>query len=217
MCRRDRWWDVLEEKILAKDNISLDWYGSRLDFSCKTYGEKLETYDRIHELVQTDGHENLNARALMLCKQLGRDPYEMIRKSALSWEEIKQLSEDPLVTIGAHTVSHPVLKNLPDEKCMREIFDCKSLIEEKTGIKVEHFAYPFGGHEHAFSREYEFAEEAGYKTAVTTISANIFRGHRRKLMCLPRIEYGSSMNNNTLELIKYGMISCIRNKGRRIN
>jgi peptidoglycan/xylan/chitin deacetylase (PgdA/CDA1 family) len=63
---------------------------------------------------------------------------------ALTSEEVKALAADGLMTIGAHTVTHPVLSGLEAVACRHEITDSKCACEALIGAPVPSFAYPYG-------------------------------------------------------------------------
>lgn len=67
--------------------------------------------------------------------------------------------------IGSHTLSHPHLSQLPLPKAREEISSSKKLLEDRFGLPVRHFCYPYGD----FSIPVrDLVAEAGYHTAVTT-------------------------------------------------
>jgi len=106
----------------------------------------------------------------------------------LSWVDLRSLSEDPLVTIGAHTLTHPVLSTLPAEQSCYEIAESGKTLEHHTGHPVRHFAYPFGGLVEAGAREYEFAKTAGFATAVTTRNG-LIESDIPNRFALPRVAF----------------------------
>lgn len=59
-------------------------------------------------------------------------------------EEIVEIDRKGLVTIGAHTLNHPVLKNEDNNTCNHEIVNSIRLLEDYLGHKIKHFAYPNG-------------------------------------------------------------------------
>lgn len=63
---------------------------------------------------------------------------------AMTSEEVQTLVADGLVTIGAHTVTHPVLPKLEPAACRREIRQSKIASESLVGAPVAGFAYPYG-------------------------------------------------------------------------
>ncbi len=64
--------------------------------------------------------------------------------------------------IGAHTLTHPALANVAPERARAEIFDGKKLLEDRFGVPVRHFCYPYGSY-HPQVRD--LVAEAGYATA----------------------------------------------------
>ena len=48
------------------------------------------------------------------------------------------------MTIGAHTLSHPILSLCSDEEARHEIQQSKNDLEQALGRQVWAFAYPFG-------------------------------------------------------------------------
>jgi peptidoglycan/xylan/chitin deacetylase (PgdA/CDA1 family) len=66
------------------------------------------------------------------------------RGRAMTEQEVRSLASDGLVSIGAHTVSHPLLTALGDVACGREIAKSKSDCEDLIGSQVNGFAYPYG-------------------------------------------------------------------------
>ena len=62
----------------------------------------------------------------------------------LNWDDVIKLDKHPLITIGAHTHSHPILKMESYNSAYKEIEKSKLLLEEKLGHCIEHFSYPFG-------------------------------------------------------------------------
>ena len=102
----------------------------------------------------------------------------------LETSDLKQLINNPLITIGAHTHNHLSLKNLSEENCFDEIKLSKTLLEEKLKIKINHFSYPFGSESDVGEREFKFVEKLGFKSGVTTFVNPLIR---KKCYSLPRI------------------------------
>ena len=105
----------------------------------------------------------------------------------MDWRELAQLAADPLVTIGAHTVNHPMLAKLPADAARAEMDLSRSVIEAALSRRPQHLAYPFGDATTAGPREFAAAAALGFKTAVTTQPGVIFAAHRERLTALPRI------------------------------
>ena len=97
----------------------------------------------------------------------------------MTWEEIAELARDPLVTIGAHTVNHVMLKKTADRVARSEMEMSRAVIEAAIGMRPQHLAYPVGDRTSAGPREFAIAAELGFKTAVTTRPGVLFPEHRR--------------------------------------
>ncbi len=61
----------------------------------------------------------------------------------LSWEELKQLSEEKF-EIGSHTYSHQNLTKLNEMGVVKELDSAKDEIEKNIEAEVNHLSYPFG-------------------------------------------------------------------------
>ena len=118
--------------------------------------------------------------------EAGVDPSVVLDRDALSLEQARTLARDPLVTIGAHTITHARLARLAADEAAREIGDSRRRLQHALELDVRHFAYPFGGPNSCGLREFTMAREAGYHTAVTTRRGNVFQAHERHLHALPR-------------------------------
>ena len=84
--------------------------------------------------------------------------------------------------VGSHTLSHPHLSELDPAAKQREIVESKAALEERLGIAIEHFCFPYGNYDQACLR---MVEQAGYLTAVTTEQGRV--GSGRSLFALPRV------------------------------
>jgi peptidoglycan/xylan/chitin deacetylase (PgdA/CDA1 family) len=90
-----------------------------------------------------------------------------------STAEIAELAAHPLVTIGAHTHSHPRLSRLSAAAVQHEISYGRARLEEWAGKPVLHFAYPKGD----FNAEtVEIVRAAGFASAVTVRPQHINAG-----------------------------------------
>jgi len=67
--------------------------------------------------------------------------------------------------IGSHTQTHPRLTQLPASKAQEEIVASKRSLEDRFGVAIEHFCYPYGDWNETVR---DLVIAAGYKTACTT-------------------------------------------------
>jgi len=86
----------------------------------------------------------------------------------LDSEQVKLLTEHG-VSIGAHTVNHPVLSKVSAEIAEREIKESKRALEKWTGRDIVTFAYPNGKSEDFTELTVGQLQSAGYVAAVTTM------------------------------------------------
>jgi peptidoglycan/xylan/chitin deacetylase (PgdA/CDA1 family) len=91
----------------------------------------------------------------------------VFRREAMTIAEIQNIASLRQVTIGSHTVSHPILPNCSDNQIRYEIEQSKRKLEEWTGNKITAFAYPNGSFD---NRERQSLETCGYAIAATTES-----------------------------------------------
>ena len=210
------WWYLLEDIILANDFLDLKVGKNRHRFSNKTEEEREETFLHIRSLImETSCLEEFLIKIEEIFSPFQIDLYEKTEELVLSWEQICQLNRDPLVTIGAHTVNHFLLSELSRKQAKTEIMDSKKKIEHHIKGEVNHFAYPFGGEGDAGVREFEIVKECGFKTAVTTRFASVFRKHRDHLECLPRIFITPESNTEFLHQLDNGTIAILQNRFKR--
>lgn len=94
-------------------------------------------------------------------------PGDVRGRRALSLEELQQLSKSPLVTIGAHTVTHSSLSHEPESLQRQEIATSKARLEELIGKDVHVLSYPFGDYN---DETMAILNECGIRKAFTVTS-----------------------------------------------
>jgi len=109
----------------------------------------------------------------------------------LTWREVRELQAEG-IRFGSHTVTHPDLRSLGPDHIDYELGYSKETIEQKLGVSVESFSYPFAFPEEDrdFTRFLVDALEShGFENGVSTILGRAKLGNNR--FCLPRLPVNS--------------------------
>jgi len=159
------WWDKVRYLIhhTYLDKLSLKELGK---YSLRSEREKNNSSSMIIEQMKTFTevrkdriiNELLNISGIEIPADLGE---EII----LSWDEIKEMNNGG-ITIGAHTVNHRILTNLPLEEARGEIVQSKKDIEKMMGNQVTAFSYPNGDFNADIAK---LVSEIGFTCAVTVL------------------------------------------------
>ena len=94
----------------------------KLDFPRRT---------RVEELLR-------HATAAFIPSEADREAFDLA-----GWDELRPL--DPaIVTVGSHSMTHPVLPSMSDDEIEAELSDSRRMIEAKLARPAEFFSYPNG-------------------------------------------------------------------------
>ena len=210
------WWLALERVIAGQNRIGLLIDGEERRFDCATVSEKRDLFDQLYWWLRgRETEQELRHVVRDLCGRYGVDMKAICEELCMSWDEIATLARDPLVTIGAHTVNHVILRKVSEREVRSELEMGRSVIEAALGVRPQHLAYPVGDPTSAGEREYRIAAELGYKTAVTTNPGVLFRSHRKHLMALPRISLnGEYQQLRYLKVLMSGSATALWNRFR---
>lgn len=85
-------------------------------------------------------------------------------RSCMNLEELKALSKNPLVTIGSHTVNHPILNKCSSQQQEEELVLSKQQLTEWLQKPVQYFAYPNGDYD---QNTLNLIPKAGYALCFT--------------------------------------------------
>jgi peptidoglycan/xylan/chitin deacetylase (PgdA/CDA1 family) len=138
------------------------------------------------------------------------DPLLQQRFQLLGAPELKRLAG---MSIGAHSMSHPVLSEQPADLAQAEITVCREAIERYCEQPVWAFAYPFGNPASVGHREYRFAEAAGYECAFVNVGGSIDPSCSR--FSLPRVHVTADMSLPVFEAHVSGFHDSLQRKFRR--
>jgi peptidoglycan/xylan/chitin deacetylase (PgdA/CDA1 family) len=114
------------------------------------------------------------------------------------------------MTIGAHSLSHPILARASDELAWREISESRSVLEKTLGQAVWAFAYPFGNAATVTGRDFRLAERAGFRCACMNVGGGF--GAEINRFALPRVHVTAGMKLAEFEAHISGVYRSLRKK-----
>ena len=177
------WWDILEDIILKNDSVI---FGGD-NYQCQTFQEKWDVFRIIREKILLFDQTKIEEELKKAFSFYDIDWFEPVRRQAMSWEQVKEISKHPLCTIGGHTVSHLALNKLSDQEFREEIADGINKLQSATGKSILHFAYPYGSPNEIGDREYKLISEFNFKTVFTAYGGCITESNMHQITHLPRV------------------------------
>ncbi len=213
------WWIALEMVIAKASFIDVAIGGAVTRLDTGTPAAKQAAFDRLHDWLRgLPGEHDIQHEIGALCARHGVDETAICRELCMSWDELKPFADDPLITIGAHTITHCNLARQPEEIAAREMALSRARIEDALQRPVVHLAYPYGDRIAAGPREFALAHAAGYKTAVTTRPGMMFPENAGHLTALPRVSLnGNYQDTRILPVLTSGAATAMWNGFRRID
>ncbi len=213
------WWLALERLVAGADRIDCEIAGKAMGLDAATPAAKQAAYDRLHDLLRSlPTDQDLRHEVAALCARYGVEENHISRDLCMDWSELQRFAEHPLVTIGAHTVSHCNLARQTEADAVREFAVSRALIEHRLQKPALHFAYPYGDRAAASPREFALARAAGYRTAVTTRPGMLFAENAAHLTALPRLSLnGNYQERRILPVLTSGAATAMWNGFRRVH
>jgi peptidoglycan/xylan/chitin deacetylase (PgdA/CDA1 family) len=194
------WWDELARLILLGDgppSLTIEVLGSTISFdlSAEPVSDDRDWQAWSRPLTQRQAAYVAIWRAFRPLDEIAREVAMTNIRCAFdnqaSWsessrpmnrQEVRELTKDGLLTIGAHSVTHPALTDLGNAALRSEITKSKLACEELVDSPVRAFAYPYGDHNFDVR---EAVENAGFAHGCTTSHAPVIKGSSP--FSLPRI------------------------------
>jgi peptidoglycan/xylan/chitin deacetylase (PgdA/CDA1 family) len=146
--------------------------------------------DRPIVLTFDDGYADFHTQALPLMEQYGFTATVFVTTGwtqeagqgrMLSWSQLAAAARAG-IEVGAHTIQHPQLDQLPEKRLHEELYACKQQLEDKLGFPVPGLAYPYG---YSNAKVRQVAREAGYGYAYAV--ENLTASPASDLFALPRL------------------------------
>lgn len=106
------------------------------------------------------------------------------KKGYLSSEQVKELSQDNLCTIGSHMCTHRKTREMSNKEITNEWLESRQIIEKIIGRQIFHAALPYGSVSSCTNKSIRLGLQCGYKTVSTTQSLTYHSGR-----VIPRFVY----------------------------
>lgn len=165
---RSLWWETAEQLTRDKDALAFDFGNGPEALAMHDVAGKQLAFNRLSDFVQTVDEDDAVARLDAAARENGIDPLSIVDRLVMTQQELKELSRDPLVAFGAHTLTHVNLKRVEAKRLRQEIAGSIEAVESYVGRKPISLAYPYGYATAVGEREFSAAADAGVKIAVTT-------------------------------------------------
>lgn len=201
------WWYWLEKYVIENSQIQFTVNGKEYAFNWKDNQELNAIYPQIKNLfksVPSNGFRDFLKSTLHISEEgLTQKAQEL----TLSWDQIKKLSNHPLVTIGGHTINHVSLSKLTPDEIKSEVITANEEIEKHIEKKVKHFAYPYGGRNDVNKVVTNTVKEiSGLESAVLNLPGNIFTSNTNNWELIPRYPLGETFNSEKLHQQDSGIL-----------
>ncbi|HEX8326704.1 MAG TPA: polysaccharide deacetylase family protein [Hymenobacter sp.] len=207
--QQEYWWDELERIVLLSpalpQHLALDAGGIACRFDLRDEGHLTEgaaaahrawdplreapptlraaLYLELYHALRPLPYGAQQAGLAALCKRAAVARAPRPAYQVMSAAQVAALAQHPLITLGAHTVTHPALAmhGLPFQR--QELAESRDFLAELTGQAPDFLAYPYGSHN---EETLLAAREASYTAAFTTYPVAV--SHRSDRFALGRFQ-----------------------------
>jgi peptidoglycan/xylan/chitin deacetylase (PgdA/CDA1 family) len=182
------WWLALEAIIAKSPQLILLIDGREQRIDCSNNAEKERAYEGLYGyLMSRETDEEIRTAVRDLAARYRVDIPPLCENACLTWDDIGEMAQDPLVTVGAHSVNAPVPSKVPAARIASEFRMSRAVIEGALGKVPKFLAYPFGERDTVGPREFAIAEELGFTAALTARPGRLYPHHTQHLHALPRL------------------------------
>ena len=141
------------------------------------------TFDDIPDNVFTNAYpflkeNNIPFTVFITVNFIGKSDY-------ITDEHLQVLNREPICTIGAHTMNHPLLRQVKNSDW--EIKQSKIELEHILKKQIKLFAYPYGRFSAVSNKVKRQVKHAGYELAFCTVCSPLTKFSANDLFFLPRI------------------------------
>ncbi|WP_051688607.1 polysaccharide deacetylase family protein [Butyrivibrio sp. AE2032] len=150
-----------------------------IDTKCKFWFDKLSELDLKENTKEIHGtlRKSSSVQREQFFKNFPRQFLADETCRILSSNEIVELVDSGLVSLGAHTVTHPSLMFQSKEDQFFELNESRNRLEIITGKEVLTFSYPFGGRNIDYDNTtIKIVGECGYKKAASAFAGIHYAG-----------------------------------------
>jgi peptidoglycan/xylan/chitin deacetylase (PgdA/CDA1 family) len=135
--------------------------------SLTTQADRLATVERCQTYFKSLSYSEFVEQLEVMVRALGIDEGDAVKNEMLSWDDVHAL-RGVGCSIGAHTMSHPILSRMSEAQAAREIGGSRDMIEAACGIVPRAFAYPNGQPQDYTHATMRLVRESGFDYAVST-------------------------------------------------
>jgi peptidoglycan/xylan/chitin deacetylase (PgdA/CDA1 family) len=137
-------------------------------FLLRTPEERLHSNRDLFALLRQVSNDERQRHLATLLLDLATPASDQRKDVMLTWDQVRHMKHHK-VDFGGHTVTHPILSQVPPGQVEWEIAESKRRIETELQAPVRHFAYPNGRDDDFAPSNKEAIRLAGYQAAVTTV------------------------------------------------
>jgi peptidoglycan/xylan/chitin deacetylase (PgdA/CDA1 family) len=195
------WWDRLAEAVLTPAKLPLPatlWGNERPPLELAE-GNRNSLHLALWRRMRTLNPERREGELRRIEAWAGISGGARAVNRALTTQELRELADSAVFSVGAHTITHAVLPELTDSEKAAEISGSMRQCEQILGRPVATFAYPFGEMDTACQVA---VSSAGFRLACSTVRGPVRRTSPR--FALPRISVGRWSGQELLGYLPWG-------------
>jgi peptidoglycan/xylan/chitin deacetylase (PgdA/CDA1 family) len=160
------WWDELAWMVRHATRETIELGDDRLPGTLPLGPDQDETIAALVALYKTLAGDQTDLFIEEVAEKTGAGRCCVADSAELwmSWDMVRELRAGGM-SVGGHTMSHPILARLPIDSQEREIAGCADRLEQELGSPMRWFAYPVGARDTFTVDTQQLVREAGVELA----------------------------------------------------
>jgi peptidoglycan/xylan/chitin deacetylase (PgdA/CDA1 family) len=157
------WWDRLSRVFHPKQKLPLRM--PLFNATLSNPGKRAETFWRIYQVLKSSSPKNIDKICTYLEQWVKLGEIEDYSCRTMNKKDIRELADNRLFQIGAHTHHHSNLSSRAALLQRQEIQHSKQILEKITNNPIKYFSYPYGSKDNYTVQTVHIVKKSGFEAA----------------------------------------------------